>query len=365
MSYSLYDSRGYVADIASGGGWTDFRAACETQEPGPETESLVEDGFSDFPADLAAELQAVRFDDPSADSVRQQLAATAAKCEDVCILTDGVGFDDEEGDRARFNPHHGADGKFSSSDEAATTTHPPADAPKLEHVFGDHINALPTNCANAVHSREDLFARAPHALADFDSSMDHGQGVDRAIGGKAIRPTSEADFLNTLKTPGVPAVIIAPLKSEKRAAEKVEGKYQGDYSRLTDVVRGTIAVDKVHELPAALKAIDSEMGKRGWTLAQRPEDRISTPCAGGYRDAVLKYRNEKGIVAEILVSTKAMILAEQGEGRKLFEQYRVIDEASKRENRPKTAEEKSQLDALDAAMQKGYNDAWRSSGGKV
>lgn len=96
MSYSIYDSRGYVAEVASGGGWSDFRAAVETDSPGPETNTLVAEGSSDDPEALFDELRAVSFDDESADSVRAMIAHAASKCQDVAILTDGVGFEDSE-----------------------------------------------------------------------------------------------------------------------------------------------------------------------------------------------------------------------------------------------------------------------------
>jgi len=48
---------------------------------------------------------------------------------------------------------------------------------------------------------------------------------------------------------------IAPNKSESRAAEKVHKEYDGDWSKLKDMVRATIVVDDMKAmgtLPAAL-----------------------------------------------------------------------------------------------------------------
>jgi len=96
MSYSIYDSRGYVAEVASGGGLADFCAAGESAAPGPETAALIADGSSDHPEILAEELGATSFPGESADSVREAIANAAKRCRDVAILTDGVGIEDPE-----------------------------------------------------------------------------------------------------------------------------------------------------------------------------------------------------------------------------------------------------------------------------
>ncbi len=98
MGYHLYDSSGYVDDVASGGGWMDFRRAAEQHPPGPETKALVDVGQSNDPEALVKELRAATFDDASADSVRRAIANTAGMCKDTAILSDGVGHDEDAGD---------------------------------------------------------------------------------------------------------------------------------------------------------------------------------------------------------------------------------------------------------------------------
>ena len=94
MSYYVYDSRGYVAGVASNGGLADFRAAVEAQTPGAESSNLIDTGTSEKPAELANELADAHFQNPSADSVCQSIAMAAQKCQDVVILTDGVGVEE-------------------------------------------------------------------------------------------------------------------------------------------------------------------------------------------------------------------------------------------------------------------------------
>jgi len=93
MAYSIFDSRGHVAEVASIGGWADFRKAAEAKSPGPETRSLVAAGASDDPDALAEELRKAIFADPSADSVRKELLRAAQKSKDTAIITDGVGHE--------------------------------------------------------------------------------------------------------------------------------------------------------------------------------------------------------------------------------------------------------------------------------
>jgi hypothetical protein len=95
MSYAVYDSRGYVTDVASGGGWSDFRDAVELDSPGPETKTLIAEGSSDDPEALFEELRKASFPNESADSVRKMITHAASKCQDVVIVTDGVGIEED------------------------------------------------------------------------------------------------------------------------------------------------------------------------------------------------------------------------------------------------------------------------------
>lgn len=149
-------------------------------------------------------------------------------------------------------------------------------------------------------------------------------------------------------------MIIAPLKGEKRADEKVAQKYGGDYSRLHDVVRATIAVDSKDEIPRAVDALRKNMEKKGWKLAE-VDNRMEKPLPSGYRDIATKWESPKGYVTEIQINTKSMIRAKEGPGHKMYEEYRRIMESA---GKSPSSDAVSRMKTLEADMEKLYAKAW-------
>lgn len=88
MSYYGYDKKGYVGDVASIGGYSDFLGWAS--ELGGEIGVLCSDGCSNHPKRLAKELESLRADDPSAESVRKNIAKLAAKSKGVFYVGDGM-----------------------------------------------------------------------------------------------------------------------------------------------------------------------------------------------------------------------------------------------------------------------------------
>lgn len=85
------------------------------------------------------------------------------------------------------------------------------------------------------------------------------------------------------------------IKRRKRAEEKVEDDYRGDWSRLLDLVRATVVADGVEELYAGV----AKLVEAGARYARLPEDRLETPLANGYRDYLANYRLPCGLVCEV------------------------------------------------------------------
>lgn len=274
---------------------------------------------------------------------------------------------EEETDKA-FNPDQPRDegGRWTSGPGSNSTDHaaPEKEPRKVsdedlssDKLFKSHELALPSKSNQVKSTKEDLYQQAREEKPSFDVGLNTGQGVDKAIGANVARPTNAEEFKKAIDSEG-PTVIIAGLKGEKRAEEKVNGKYGGDWSRLTDVIRATVAVSSKSEIPGAVDAVRKEMADHGWKIAEKPDNRITNPTPGGYRDLNLLFRSENGHLAEIQINTKAMIRAKEGDGHKLYEDYRRIDESIKSSNREPTAEEKDKLRTLSARMSSLYNDAW-------
>lgn len=254
--------------------------------------------------------------------------------------TDGAGSNSTDHAAPEKEPHKVSDEDLSS-----------------DKIFKSHELALPEKTKQVKATKEDLYQQARDEKPSFDKGLNTGEGVDKAIGATVARPTNAEEFKKAIESDG-PTVIIAGLKGEKRASEKVNGKYGGDWSRLTDVIRATVAVGSKSEIPGAVDAVRKEMADHGWHIAEKPDNRIENPTPGGYRDLNLLFRSSTGHLAEIQINTKAMIRAKEGDGHKLYEEYRVIDEAIKSGNREPTTEETDKLRTLSARMSSLYNDAW-------
>lgn len=212
---------------------------------------------------------------------------------------------------------------------------------------------------NTASSMKEHRAKGSKTQMPFEDSLNHGKGVDKAIGGKTIRPTSGAEFEAAIKSKGN-AVIIAPLKGEKRATEKVRDKYGGDWTRLTDVVRATVAVDSMSDLSMATKATAEHMERNGFKLMS-VDNRMAKPTDSGYRDINTNWKSKDGYIVELQINTKAMIRAKEGRGHKLYEVERKITEKHERAGTKPGKAEAEQIRILQREQRKLYGAAWAES----
>jgi hypothetical protein len=232
--------------------------------------------------------------------------------------------------------------------------------PKQLVTFTKEELSLPREVSHPFKTMEAAYAAANEAKKTFDLSLDHGQGVDRAVGGVSVRPTTQQEFVDAMKIKG-PVVVIAGIKGQKRAAEKVQQDYNGDWTKLGDLVRATVAVDHVEDLSNTVDHVRQHMAKNGWKLASKPKDRYGNPTEAGYRDIMMKFVGPNGMTAELQVNTKAMIVAKEGEGHRLYEQARSLDGKIRSENREPTHDERTTMQRLNHEMAQVYTRAWNAS----
>lgn len=90
MSYYTADVRGYLADIASVGGWHNFIVWEERQHNALQLHNFVQKGFTEDPQSLADELRDLRSDILSVETTRIGLQAAARRAEEFLIFTDGT-----------------------------------------------------------------------------------------------------------------------------------------------------------------------------------------------------------------------------------------------------------------------------------
>jgi hypothetical protein len=206
-----------------------------------------------------------------------------------------------------------------------------------------------------------MFTAAPKVKNTFDEILDKDKGLSVAIGASVVDMSKpNADFDEALNSKG-DVVILGTIKGRERSQEKVTVDYDGDWSQLKDVVRGTVAVGTVQQIPQAVEKLHAEMSKKGYTLLQQPKNNYETPMKTGYRDINLVYKSPNGFPMEIQVNTKEMLKAKQGDGHKYYEEIRTIEDKLKTEKRLATSDEAKRLSNLYDASQKLYNAAYEKS----
>lgn len=144
-----------------------------------------------------------------------------------------------------------------------------------------------------------------------------------------------------------------------RAEDKVKSDYNGDWSRLTDTVRATIAVDSKEELDNVLGKI-KESG-----AVVREKDRIENPLNSGYRDMNLNVRLPNGIIGEVQLHLKPMLEAKNTEGHKLYEDYRKIyvEHGANEDEWPQEVHDR--LNELVTKQKEIYDAAWNRAMNKI
>jgi len=263
--------------------------------------------------------------------------------------------------------------------------------PSLDGMFSDEELQLGDSYFGPATSWEEAKSQGGEVLEAYNSVLDLGRGVSTDFEGSTVfQPKSAEEFQAAIDEIGSGkkgvAILLAPLKGEKRGRHKVEGtytytlkdgttregirmrdeggtlhlvnpkdtddeftlsrgdivseqhnegKYKGRWGELSDVVRGTIAVDTMEGIPAVMDSVRKHMEAQGFTLAEKPKDRFSNPTKEGYRDISLSMKSPNGMAVELQINTKAMVAMKEGPGHKLFEQARVIKEGPDSPNKQK------------------------------
>ena len=147
-----------------------------------------------------------------------------------------------------------------------------------------------------------------------------------------------------------PVIFIAPIKGRERSREKVMGKYQGDWRKLTDVVRGTISVNKLSDLENVAKSLT----ENGLEIVEF-ENKYREPTPAFYRDMKVAVKLPNGTIAELQLNTHDMMKAKI-EGHKYYEVARPIMERAIPP--PKTDEENGTVYEMNSKQRDLYNGIW-------
>lgn len=301
------------------------------------------------------------------------------------------GFKGEDGGQGAEGGKPPSDGSQGEQGSKGAEDGKPKSAEEIARALFNtsELENLPAKARQPVTSWEELAAKAPEGLKQFSAMLNEVAGALGLVTGK--RPQSH-DFAveeekRKASAEGRPAkelpqelymlpehwddsrgyLFMGPLKGKERAVEKVTTDYRtpefpdGDWGQLRDMVRATIAVPAVTQIPKVL----SELKKAGIELAQQPKNNLVKPLPGGYRDLNLIVKLPNGLVAELQVHVKPMTLAKE-KGHEHYETTRSIDakytengavkdkESWTEEDRTKHAEAMQQQEKI-------YGQAWKKA----
>jgi hypothetical protein len=236
-------------------------------------------------------------------------------------------------------------------------------------LFSPEEMALPEKKNTPHQTVEQAFQSAGQNLPSYKAILNMGQGMSVDLGAAVAQPASEEEFkaaITASMNDPRPLILLAPIKGQKRATEKVTDKYGGDWGRLQDLVRGTIAVSTFEELPAVVESMRKHLSKQGWKLATRPEDNFQKPLPGGYRDMHVAFEAPDGHIAELQIHLKSMLHAKEvGGGHQVYEGWRGLREpieARKKQGGPgPSPEEQAQLDEYERQSHAIYDPVWQQA----
>ncbi len=201
---------------------------------------------------------------------------------------------------------------------------------------------IPAHVVQPDEDKDALWKSAGEALEHLKTWLNKGQGLCDQMGFRTVDMTPGKLSDEELSRPGG-ILSIAPLKGEERASQKVKADYGGDWSRLKDVVRCTLAVDSLADLHSTM----SRLKAGGLVVAQPPKDRFAKPTALGYRDMNLVIRAPNGHLMEMQLNVKPMLIAKKT-GHKAYEVTRSLS-AKYGDN--------TDVTSWDDADQKAFRDA--------
>lgn len=143
-----------------------------------------------------------------------------------------------------------------------------------------------------------------------------------------------------------------PIKGGKRAISKILDDYNGDITKIKDLVRATIVVDTPQQATAALAELRNRMDVQQGGYRNLFE--AGTDPVDGYRDAKVNIKIN-GQIVEMQISFPE-IMAVKKQVHVLYEQRSEIERASA--GRERTPEEQAKIDQLNASMKTAYDAAW-------
>jgi len=231
----------------------------------------------------------------------------------------------------------------------------------MHDFFVEESKDLERDTYSKFKSWEELDAASGAAQDELVALLDK---AGKALGGESVR-FDTYDY----NKPGI-IYGVGPVKTKESASRKVnKPKYAGDWSRLGDLVRGSVGFDSVEEMKDGIEKLKAA----GLKLATKADNKFAKPTEAGYRDMNLNILMSNGVVGELQLHLKPMLDA-KNKGHKYYEESRVLETEVKGHaataNEPKADyhgdgdKKQARYDELMRAQRKLYGNAMAKALGK-
>ncbi|OPZ78807.1 MAG: hypothetical protein BWY78_00381 [Alphaproteobacteria bacterium ADurb.Bin438] len=165
--------------------------------------------------------------------------------------------------------------------------------------------------------------RAPKDLDEaFNLAIDAKPELDKF--GKGIAEKFGVEYVD------------APLKSRKRAKQKLETKYDGDITQLQDIARCKVICETLEDVRKVQKYLEENVNPH------IKKDRIHDPNERGYRDLKYTFPANNGLLVETQITLRAFEEADK-RTHVVYEGIRELMAKATEEKRPLSEEEQKEI----------------------
>lgn len=182
-----------------------------------------------------------------------------------------------------------------------------SDEPGTDHLHDPLLADTKRSAPDKVHQDSDsLDGILSTARASNEHFMSVVRGIAESTGGKPL---------------------LAPIKGLGRIKEKIAKDYDGDSSRITDAVRGTVVYKTVEEARSGLAHIERLRAKKNVKdIRGIPSVKMRfVPEATGYKDINLLIELGNGFLCELQLHVEAIADAKEDAGHKVYDVLRVLE----------------------------------------
>eukprot|EP00035_Acanthoeca_spectabilis_P028189 m.469548 g.469548 ORF g.469548 m.469548 type:complete len:857 (+) comp28696_c0_seq1:148-2718(+) len=146
----------------------------------------------------------------------------------------------------------------------------------------------------------------------------------------AVHPLLCRDLVRAVSAAGLMAngkvsVLPGPPKRPARIAQKAAGKYNGDFARVLDFARVTLACVDVETIAEAFRAVISIPEFRVLRAKNRLHPAHDPAASAGYRDVLVNLEHTAtGVICEVQLTLREFLLAKRDGGHAVYQVLRLI-----------------------------------------